>query len=114
MSVKMRQLVENEITAKVVDVLLAAGYGLSVDNGDNNGDEYEIKNSHNFAKVLKALYQTDDDRLYVHHNAVEPFAWVHFVYGNDGWDVISDYTTNLEKLIGKGTEVERLVDKYAD
>jgi hypothetical protein len=27
------------------------------------------------------------------------FGWVRFIYGNDGWDVINDYTTNLEPVI---------------
>ena len=25
--------------------------------------------------------------------------WVWFVYGNDGWDVVCDYTINLESII---------------
>lgn len=34
------------------------------------------------------------ERLYVFKpGEKKPFAWVYFVYGNDGWDVISDYTT---------------------
>jgi hypothetical protein len=45
MSVKMRQLVEKEIYTKVIDVLLEAGFGLSVSNGDNSGNDYEIENS---------------------------------------------------------------------
>lgn len=28
-----------------------------------------------------------------------PIGWVRFVYGNDGHDVISDYTTNLESVL---------------
>jgi hypothetical protein len=36
------------------------------------------------------------------------------VYGNDGWDVLSDYSVNLEKFIGDGTPVQKVVDKYAD
>lgn len=28
-----------------------------------------------------------------------PNAWVKLVYGNDGWDVICDYTINLETII---------------
>lgn len=33
------------------------------------------------------------------------------MYGNDGWDVISDYTVSLEPYIGEGTAVQKLIDK---
>lgn len=33
------------------------------------------------------------------------------VYGNDGWDVISDYSIDLEPLM-EG-EVKRLIEKYS-
>ena len=120
MSVKMRQMVEKEIYTKVIDVLLEAGFGLSVDNGDNSRGsatdyEYEIHNSRNRKAILDAMYLTDEDRLFVHHDdSNDPFAWVYFVYGNDGWDVINDYTVNLEKYIGDGTEVDKVIKKYED
>ena len=31
------------------------------------------------------------------------------IYGNDGWDVVNDYTTNLEPLLAGATaEADRL------
>lgn len=107
--VKMRQLVEREIAAAVVDALLKEKFVLSVDNGD----QFEIENSTDREAVLKAMFQTDDEYLHAARAGRPPLAgWVQFVYGNDGWDVISDYTTNLEKFIGKGTPVEEIVEKY--
>jgi hypothetical protein len=115
MSVKMRQMVEKEIYTKVIDVLLDKGFYLSVDNGDNSGNDYEIYHSRDRKDILKAMYLCDEDRLYVHKPFKnQPFAWVYFVYGNDGWDVINDYTVNLEKYIGDGTEVDKVVKKYED
>ena len=38
--------------------------------------------------------------------------WVWFVYGNDGYDVISDYTAN-EKIEALMVNVNKLADKYA-
>jgi hypothetical protein len=35
--------------------------------------------------------------------------WVRFVYGNDGWDVVSDYTTNLEPHM---KNADKLADYY--
>jgi hypothetical protein len=112
-------MVEKKIYTKVIDVLLGAGFGLSVDNGDNSSGsdsdyEYEIKNSTNREDILKAMYLCDEDRLFVHNLSDAPFGWVYFVYGNDGWDVISDYTVNLEKYIGEGSQVDKLMKMYED
>jgi len=108
----MRIAVEKEIYTKVIDVLLEAGFGLSI---DNSGNDYEIENSRDREAILKSMFLCDEDRLYVHKPTdSQPFAWVYFVYGNDGWDVISDYTVNLEKYIGEGTEVDTLIKKYED
>jgi hypothetical protein len=105
----MRQIVEHEIAEAVVDALLGAGYRLSTDYGDG-----ESKVTSDRAQILKDLFQGDDDRLYAHKGG-KYFGWVYLVYGNDGWDVISDYTTNLESLIGeKGTKVQKIVEKYSD
>lgn len=113
MSVKMRQLVEREIATAVVDVLLTAGFNISVDNGDNDGHEYQLGYSTNRADILNAMFLTDDERLYVGRDG-ETIGWVYLVYGNDGWDVISDYTVNLESLIGEGTTVDKVIKKYED
>lgn len=114
MSVKMREKVELEIATAVIAAVLGAGYKISVDNGDNSGNEYELGHSEDQAAILKAMFQTDDERLYVENANGKAFGWVFFVYGNDGWDVISDYTVNLESLVGDGTAVQKIVDSYAD
>jgi hypothetical protein len=88
--------VEQQIVIKTVQTLLAAGYQLNVFNG---GDEPELPtDSSDLATVTAAMMETDDEKLAVSqdgHNA----GWVYFVYGNSGWDVISDYTTNLEDVL---------------
>jgi hypothetical protein len=114
MSVKMRQEVERKIIHQVVDSLLEAGFSISIDNGDNNGNVYELEASRSRRAIRAALYQTDDERIYAIDAKGRTFGWVYFVYGNDGWDVISDYTVNLEKFIGAGTATQKIVDHYAD
>lgn len=110
MSVKMRQEVERKIASAAVKAILANGYKISVDNG---GDDFEITRSEDEKAVLAAMFAADDDRLYVYElDKVRPLGWVYFVYGNDGYDVISDYTVNLEKLVGEGSEAQRLSDHY--
>lgn len=122
-AVRDRQRIEQTITRKVVDVLLAAGYLLGV----NDGDETVVHHSTNKKVILDALFNTDEDYLYVYEDDDKgdptnvlyderPNYWVRLVYGNDGWDVISDYSSvdHLDKYLGDGTEVQALIDKYAD
>jgi hypothetical protein len=118
MSVKMRQEVEKKIFKQAIQSLLAAGFAVSIDNGGD--DEYEIKDSTDLAAIIKASNLTDEERVYV-RKLNEPiargshfFGWVFFVYGNDGWDVISDYTINLEPFIGDGTKTDKLARYYEE
>lgn len=113
MSVKMRQIVEKEISAAIVDALLKAGFELQINNGDS-----ESKFMIDRANIIKHLYLTDEDRIFVRHadnsDPTSVFGWVYLVYGNDGWDVLSDYTTNLKSVIGAKSPVQKVIDKYAD
>lgn len=106
--VKLRQELERRIATQVVKDALAAGYVLVVDNG---GDEPDYKGTDETA-CLSAMFATDDERLYLFKPGGKwADGWVYFVYGNDGWDVINDYTTNLESLLKSAHEI---ADKYAD
>lgn len=104
----MRQEVERKIATAAVKSLLAAGFALSVDNG---GDEHEIDHSIDENAILAAMFLCDEDRLHV-QTKDSSIGWVYFVYGNDGWDVISDYTVNLEKYVGEGTEADKIARHY--
>jgi len=112
MSVKLRQELERRIVTQVIESALAAGYQLSVDDGE----EITVKRSIDKEKVLTAMFTTDEDRLWFHKpedkGTVDArFGWVYFIYGNDGYDVVNDYTTNLEEVM---KEANALADKYAD
>lgn len=90
--------IERDIVLRTVAALLAAGYELNIDNG---GDEYELPNfTLDAALLTQHLMETDDEYLMVATKGEDNVkGWVRFVYGNDGYDVISDYTTNLEPII---------------
>ena len=106
-NVRRRHNVEKRIVKRVVADLLAAGYELAV----YDGEEW-YKRTTDPAKLHKQLMETDEDRLFVYkvpgpHGKWDWFGWVFFVYGNDGNDVISDYTVNLEadlKAINEWTD----------
>jgi hypothetical protein len=115
--VKRRQDVEIRILKATVKALLDAGFTLSVFDGEEDlllhrtGPETPVVGGSKDTKTIyNALYNTDEDYLNAWKGG-HIFGWVRFVYGNDGWDVICDYTTNLEPYIGEGSAVESLIDE---
>ena len=112
-AVARRREVELTIIKATVKALLADGYSLGV----NDGEELVLHHSTDTKAIYDALYNTDEDYLFVYVKGGDtkdkrPDYWVRFVYGNDGWDVINDYSVHLESSIGEGTRVQELIDKY--
>ena len=117
-AVKARQRIEQTIVLTAAQALLDVGYSLGV----NDGEEVTIHHSRDLDAIQAALFTTDEDYLLVYKPVpgvnpqmldVKFDSWVRLVYGNDGWDVISDYDTDLEPVIGEGTVVWKLSD-YAE
>jgi hypothetical protein len=102
--VAIRQVIERTIVTAVVEDALAAGYALQEDeDGITTQDKQDI---------LELLFNLDD--AYVHIISIEnqdgdivtnSVGWVRFVFGNDGWDVISDYSLNIEPLIQRALDM---------
>ena len=99
------QEIEKQIARKVIDDALAAGYTIDV----FDGEEFPLKNSTDAEQILAAMFSTDDDRLFLNRGGKT--AWVWFIYGNSGWDVISDYNVSLEEVL-KGAM--KLADELED
>lgn len=102
---------EKQITKRCVELLLDAGYMLTINNG---GDENEFKPSLNKDFIIAEMMQTDEEHLIVYEqiplgtSKKSRFGWIFFVYGEDGWDVINNHTTNLDPIISL---VQPLIDK---
>lgn len=86
--------VERAIAAQVIHDALAASYTLGV----NDGEQTTITGSSDASAVLAAMFTSDEDWLLVYREG-KRIGWVRFVYGNYGWDVVSDYTTNLQHIM---------------
>lgn len=101
-----RIAIEQEMVTKVIDALLAAGYFLSTDIQE---DARPAKPTNDRTVILAEMMEVDDEYLGVYraNEHLTPVSWVRFVYGNDGYDVVSDYTTNLE-------EIMKPINEYAD
>jgi len=108
MGVKARIKIEEQIVKEVVKAALAADYLLTV----NDGEEDTLVNSENESAILAAMFTTDEDRLFFVNKVTRRIVgWVFFVYGNDGYDVINDYTTNLETILAP---VNKLAEELSE
>ena len=112
MNVKMRQEVERKIASRLVKDILKAGYTILIDNG---GAPEECTGPFGkYRQVMAEMFLADWDRLYLYRPGKDAkeghYGWVFLVYGNDGYDVISDYTCNLRKLLAGA---EGVADRYA-
>ena len=102
-----RQRIEKEIVRQVVESLTAAGFKLNI---DVDGDYTLLIPTNDVEKLVGAMFQTDEERLYVFREGQKnPFGWVFFVYGNDGWDVIADFTVNVEDYL---TDAMTMADNF--
>lgn len=104
--------VERAIVRRVVRDLLDAGFELGT---DAEGEDEKPRTTKQ-AQILPRLMQVDDEHLLIFKpgrtdNDPRPDSWVRFVYGNDGYDVISDYTTDLDDVL-KGSLA--LSDEYGE
>ena len=97
-TIEQRQAIERQIVECFIDEMLAQGHRVAIDNG---GDDIEFPPTNDASKVKAEIMATDDERIYVYRNADKPIGHAYFVYGNSGWDVLCDYTVNLENLMPK-------------
>lgn len=99
--------IEKRICGRLVSDLLADGYSITIYNG---GDEAELTKSTDEATIYAAMAATDQDELVIHSGPTAKRAgWVRLVYGNDV-DVISDYTTNLDKVLAGANALANELD----
>lgn len=96
--------IEQDIVTRTVDVLLAAGFLLQTDILEDPRPEQPTTDR---ANIIAEVAEVDDEFLGVFYQDGTRKGWVRFVYGNNGEDVISDYTTNLESVL-------KPVNDYAD
>lgn len=120
MSVAMRREVEEKIVGAVVDAALKAGYRLAVSLERGYDTDEMLLGSTDRAKIMEEAFAGDDCHIFIQpaegelldEGTVVSLGWVYCVFGNDGWDVISDYTTNLDKL-GLMVEADKLSEQYS-
>lgn len=105
-AIAKRIKIERAIISCLVRDGLKLGYTVSV----HDGEEWALKHSKGYRAIMAAIQSTDMDTLRFRKNGVK-IGDFHMVYGNDGYDVISDYSDNKlsNELI---TNANLLSNKY--
>jgi hypothetical protein len=98
-AVRPRARIELRICRKLLRALKRAGYTVSIWDGEESTPVIDE------GEALKLLFNLDEAHLDC-HRPVGGKTFVLLVFGNDGWDVISDYGLSLEPLIDAVMEGE--------
>ena len=109
MNIQERQRIEQRIARAAIAGLLAAGYFVSV----YDGEEMALRRSRDAKAIFSAMGATDEETLIAYRPLPttddaprwERVGSVLFVYGNDGWDVIADHATSLENDLQAANEL---------
>lgn len=104
--IKNRQAIERRIVSEAINAGIKEGYTFIIYNGGDSDEEIKTTNKQ---ETLSAMFATDEERLYLCKEG-KKIGCIFFVYGNDGHDVICDYSTNLEELL---TSTHKLADSLA-
>ena len=82
----------------------------------NDGEDTTVHCSRDRDEIIAALFSTDEDYLYIHRPGgvyVPHIGWIRLIYGNNGWDVVSDYTVDLDDWLAPITALaERLETEH--
>lgn len=111
MKLSNRRRIERAITSRFIRDCIKAGYRIGVQ--DHN--EVMREPDQNAREILALAMDLDEVHLAIHEpdsKSTLPFGWAFFVYGNDGWDALCDYTCNLEDL-GLIQRTEALAEQFS-
>lgn len=102
----IRMGIEQQIIRRAVTDILGKGYKISL----YDGGDFTVKRSTDLNLILNATQTTDRDMLKVYEGD-SLIGTIILIYGNDGHDVIADYSLSLEEVL-KGASL--LADELAD
>ena len=90
MNVETRIKIEKTVVRLIVESVLSFCYCVSI----HNGEYFSISHSRNKGEIMQNVMTTDTDVLVVHSEFGVNLGKIYLVYGNDGWDVVTDHTDN--------------------
>jgi len=110
---------ETRIVKRFVKDAIKAGYRLAVSLERGYDVDEMLLGSTDVKAIMDEAFAGDEAHIFVQpatgptieDGAVVSIGWVYIVLGNDGYDVISDYSVNLESLLDGAN---KLADKLSD
>lgn len=94
---------------RIVRKLIETGLEIAGAADLNDGEEWVIMRSTSVSDILAASFSTDEDRIRFRSPDGSMNAVFYLVYGNDGFDVISDYSDN-----DTAAKIMAIVSPYID
>ena len=89
----LRHRHERAIAERLVTDAIALGCQVSV----NDGEAWVVKRSTDSKAIMAALFSTDEDYIRIRKEGEEDSVGTFtLIYGNDGWDVIADWSYSVE------------------
>jgi hypothetical protein len=85
-----RMRMEKRVASALVKGLLGLGYTVTIDNGEDK----PVEKGTRYTQIMNELWQTDEEHVLFHDGTGKTRGWFFLVYGNDGYDLISDYSAN--------------------
>jgi hypothetical protein len=101
-----RHEIEFAIARQVIRDLLAGGYHISL----YDGLDIVVSSSTVCTDILNAMFSGDEETLLV-YSPEGDCRTVQFVYGNDGYDVVCDYSVSLEKTLKNSRKLADQLEK---
>lgn len=86
---RLRLQMEKAMAEALIDALLTRDYRVSI----WDGEEWAIKKSRSREDILNSMFSTDSDTV-CYGNSKYHSGEFNLVYGNSGWDLVSDHTSN--------------------
>jgi hypothetical protein len=91
--------IDREIATKLIDALLADAYTITCDLCDR---EPEFKRSTDRDGILNYMWEVEMVEMWVHKGKKR--GWLRLIFDENGWDLVQDYTVNLEHIVDPITE----------
>lgn len=99
---RARALLELAIVDVLIEAVRDSRYFFELDDQEQDEDTSTIDG------LKLALFNRDDAMLNVYQVRGSFKGWIKLVFGNDGWDLISDYSANLEEFLVPVEKVAKL------
>lgn len=92
--------IDRLVAERIVDTMLDAGFSVSVWDCEDQPEMY-VHPSTDKKQIMDEMFTVQDEILFFYkpNRLAYPYGSVRLIYGQSGWDVVNDYSMNIESLI---------------